>query len=771
MNGLRKYIIIALFAISGVQLSYAQLVKIEGPELGQFEVLNSLSYKDQKGNIYFLKNNALTLSASIHKYNGIFWVNSKPLPNIQNTLNLVHYDNQTFFTGERNGATFVNHWDGNSGTWKTDSCTFSLRKNTDSSAVLVEHDGKLYFFGSGFGTIAGVNHSGSAYFENGVWNSTPRGYPDFVEMAVSAFDTMYILGRNKITSNDLIYKYVNDVVADSLPEGSLIFRSGDNILFKDGPLFIRSEGGNYINYTDSLKNYGVQEVYAGDEYNGRIILHANVAGIDGLINLSNKRFVPLGRNKGARIHSNQYGDFVAPLELPLNKFYSLGRIMWESALIEGQVYLDEKRNCVFEDEDIPLKNQVVFLDTFVTTTDENGIYRLFVPEGTSGILRIDTPKYYTNLCDTLTINPVKKDSIYFKNVAFQSPSPKLDVDLQLVGGLVRQGQRAYYKASIKNVGSIISESRNFTLEYDERLSDFQSALSHSIVDNKVDFTVPVLQVQERAEIEFSLYVTETLLNIGDTLFHFCSIDTFNDADTLNNRDTLVEEVLAAFDPNRKECYPNGVVTKPMDVMNYTIRFQNTGTDTAINIFVVDTLERHLPIRKVKVLNTSHWSSYQKEKIIGNTIVWEFKNIMLPDSSKNFKESQGFITFKVDLLKDLELGDSIKNRAHIYFDYQKPVTTNYAKVEKGIEEEEEMDSLDHGKHNILVYPNPVTNTIKVSNKREEAISFNLYDACGRLVYKNQVMPNEIKEMDLDEMSLGLYFMRYDNGYIGKLVKTQ
>ena len=105
---------------------------------------------------------------------------------------------------------------------------------------------------------------------------------------------------------------------------------------------------------------------------------------------------------------------------------------------------------------------------------------------------------------------------------------------------------------------------------------------------------------------------------------------------------------------------------------------------------------------------------------------------------------------------------------VYFDYQKPVITNYAIVER---RENSEDNILLPEHNILVYPNPANSTIKVKNMRTENINFKIYDICGKLILDENIGAGVQRELSLDHVSLGMYIMRFDNGYIGKLVKVE
>ncbi|MEL6141911.1 MAG: hypothetical protein AAFU67_09865, partial [Bacteroidota bacterium] len=59
-------------------------------------------------------------------------------------------------------------------------------------------------------------------------------------------------------------------------------------------------------------------------------------------------------------------------------------------------------------------------------------------------------------------------------------------------------------------------------------------------------------------------------------------------------DRYCQETSAAYDPNDKQAIPNGVgpdhLTAPNGSFDYKIRFQNTGTDTAFTVVIIDTLD-------------------------------------------------------------------------------------------------------------------------------------------------------------------------------------
>ena len=137
-------------------------------------------------------------------------------------------------------------------------------------------------------------------------------------------------------------------------------------------------------------------------------------------------------------------------------------------------------------------------------------------------------------------------------------------------------------------------------------------------------------------------------------------------------------VTGSFDPNDKAVSPKGEgvaghITRADSILNYLIRFQNTGTDTAFTVVVLDTLDIDLDIRTLVPGASSH--PYDLNVLDGNILEFRFENIMLPDSNINEPLSHGFFLYDIHTKPDLPYFTSFENSAAIYFDFNEPVITN------------------------------------------------------------------------------------------------
>jgi len=137
------------------------------------------------------------------------------------------------------------------------------------------------------------------------------------------------------------------------------------------------------------------------------------------------------------------------------------------------------------------------------------------------------------------------------------------------------------------------------------------------------------------------------------------------------------ENTAAYDPNDKQAVPTGYGTahyvEPNTRLEYTIRFQNTGNDTAFTVVLRDTLSAWLDPATVRPGASSHPYSWDLSGT--GHLTFTFENILLPDTATNLEASQGFVQYTIWPKDSVPLESQVLNRAGIYFDFNPPIITN------------------------------------------------------------------------------------------------
>ncbi len=176
---------------------------------------------------------------------------------------------------------------------------------------------------------------------------------------------------------------------------------------------------------------------------------------------------------------------------------------------------------------------------------------------------------------------------------------------------------------------------------------------------------------------FNDYVQRAVESCGTEPFSLGFAGSSQYSDLSGFRDIFCEEIIGSFDPNDKGVMPRGVAAEkfvlPSQELEYRIRFQNTGNDTAFWVKLVDTIDMQiLDLSSIRTISGSHPYHFE---LIDNVASWTFENILLPDSTTDEQGSQGYVEFLIEQLPDNENGATIENFADIYFDNNVPVRTN------------------------------------------------------------------------------------------------
>lgn len=230
---------------------------------------------------------------------------------------------------------------------------------------------------------------------------------------------------------------------------------------------------------------------------------------------------------------------------------------------------------------------------------------------------------------------------------------------------------------------------------------------------------------------------------------------------LNNYDYACAEVIVAYDPNQKTAIPKGIGESHLTAANrpfqYTIEFQNTGTDTAFRVLLTDILSPHLDVNTFRPGFSSHPYSWEIRGL--DTLNVLFFPIALPDSNVNVAGSQGFFTFDIDQKPDLPDGTVIENTASIVFDFNPPIVTNTTFHTIG-ELVVNIDEPERGaKPRWKVFANPVkaSATFQAIGVLAGEKRFDLYDAAGRKVRAERFYGQEFL-FQRAGLAGGLYFFR-------------
>lgn len=335
--------------------------------------------------------------------------------------------------------------------------------------------------------------------------------------------------------------------------------------------------------------------------------------------------------------------------------------------------------------------------------------------------------------------------------------PDLEVVIIPIGP-ARPGFDAAYKIVYKNKGNQIL-SGNVTLAFDDSRIDFIAALPVATTQtaNNLEWAYNGLLPFESRSIKMEFNVnapTETpAVNNGDILNFTTSITPLaNDESPSDNAFTFNQTVVGPFDPNNITCIEGDVVS-PSEIGNYlhyVVNFENTGTAAAENVVVkLEINPDEFDISSLQIMDTSHDAFAQ---ITGNVVEFKFPNINLQPAGDPPVNGHGNILFKMKSDSALNVGDLVKNRANIFFDYNFPIETDAAET---VFESLKTDEFPNDA-SIVVYPNPTHDLLKISGSNTIQ-TVELYDVQGRILQIFKAGKTEA-QLDLSSHSKGIYFVK-------------
>ncbi len=254
-----------------------------------------------------------------------------------------------------------------------------------------------------------------------------------------------------------------------------------------------------------------------------------------------------------------------------------------------------------------------------------------------------------------------------------------------------------------------------------------------------------------------------MLTIGDTVHTRIRFTPFiGDYDTSNNHEIIIDTVRAGCDPNFIQVSPAGCLASGsiQNTLKYTVHFENTGNDTAHNIYIMDTLSNDIDLRTLEIVTASHRMNIATMDVAGyNVIKFDFPGIKLLDSSHH-GFCDGMVMYNIKTKAGLPLGANITNRAGIYFDINPVVMTNEVNNVIGCP----MYSLDIAEttgNKMQLYPNPAKDELIVKMSSTMNGTLEVTNQVGQVLMKQTVNSTQAK-VNIKTLPAGLYFITMKDG---------
>lgn len=431
----------------------------------------------------------------------------------------------------------------------------------------------------------------------------------------------------------------------------------------------------------------------------------------------------------------------------------------------GKVQFDSNGDgCNLSDPNI--KNIRFFIENtqaegFVSTGINND-YRILVPEGKNAIKpTIENFELFKISPDFIELDLPKDSILLNQNICVIPNILKSDISVRVIPLTdARPGEKVGYKIKLDNGGSV-SSSGMLTLYKPGKLNFLSSDISTSLI-SKDSITWQFENVKPFESKEFLVTFLANKPNdpepmdLGDTLLLTGVVRSQNDVNLNNNSHLLKQIVVNSFDPNDKICLEGNLLKQHNigEFIHYLIRFENLGNANAINVVVRDAIDTlALDINSIEFVDVSH-RNVKLRTHSKHILEFIFENINL---SYLDSLNDGYVLFKVKLKTNLGGGDSVVNKAEIYFDFNKPIITNeYLSV---VDQEVISSTDNHYKQLYNIFPNPTDGIVNITNIKSVK-NIRLIDLAGNSIYtiSDFIKEESLLTFGINKIPSGMYLIQ-------------
>jgi hypothetical protein len=438
--------------------------------------------------------------------------------------------------------------------------------------------------------------------------------------------------------------------------------------------------------------------------------------------------------------------------------------------ITGNIFSDLNSDGVQNNNDLPLNGKKLkeINSGRISFSQNDGSYKINVIDTGFFWVSSEPLNYYIS-------NPLNHNAFFpafdltdsLNDFAFQPLALINDLCITITPlGLFRAGMNGHYNISFVNVGTTTINFPTVIFYPDDSIYYVTSSIIPSLITpDSIMWNVGTLDPFQEAKIIVTVNVN-TGVSGGTTINSGVKIEPLaGDANVNCNTNFREVIVTASQDPNDilvdiDTLYSNQFPASPE--LNYLIRFQNTGNDTAFFVSILNPIDTSkLDINTFNLTSASHPVNINFIYHESN-LEFSFPGILLPDSIMDEKSSHGFVGYSIYPKSNLTVNDSIINYAAIYFDFNAPVITNIATTHivlpTFINENASTDQM-------VLYPNPANSTLNIETGNVSTLKSLLIisDVTGRTMLSKSYSPNSTKHnVDISSFASGVYIVQLKEG---------
>jgi uncharacterized repeat protein (TIGR01451 family) len=435
--------------------------------------------------------------------------------------------------------------------------------------------------------------------------------------------------------------------------------------------------------------------------------------------------------------------------------FTIGDLGPDCGTVNGSSWYDVDADCTHDGGEVPIPYSTLTIQPgdHHVITDGDGTFHYRIVNG-DYTLSQDDPTLVPICPVTQPVPFTMNNDVQTIDLANGSNEP-LDIVLYTAQGQARPGMTYGILAEMSNPSPQVSGPVTVTFTFDPLLSYVNaSPAPASVVGNTITWDVAAFGSFGSASVGANFEVP-VATPLGTPLSSTISVSNTLPESTLANNTTVENTiVVSSYDPNDKTARTSTAQSATQyfidqdEYIDYTIRFQNTGTAEAIDVIVTDTLTGDLDMSSFEQGVASHAFSVAFKP--GRVVQWTFAGINLPDSNANEAASHGSLGFRIKPVQPLLAGTMIHNTANIYFDQNPPVITEPSMLNAEFSTGEEQVQ---GQVQLSVYPNPVNSMLQITLPGD-AVSLRIRSGDGREVMSRSGLAG-VSTIDVQRLPSGVY----------------
>ncbi|SFB70802.1 Por secretion system C-terminal sorting domain-containing protein [Flexibacter flexilis DSM 6793] len=451
-------------------------------------------------------------------------------------------------------------------------------------------------------------------------------------------------------------------------------------------------------------------------------------------------------------------------ELPLcNVTVENGSYCYAFPSFKGQVFVDENNNGQKDETERVVSLAKLTLGNNISFTDENGFYQIYGDSIGSSTLYLDVPAYYTCAQPSYASTFAKYSDVVTKDFPLTPINQNIsDLNVSLNNITNAQiGQAMAFQIKVANAGT---KSKITHLQFTKSPLfnvDSASVAGYVIDADTIRWDLGTLNIFDTKTI--TLYGTiSATASTAELLVSSANVYA-NDLEENTPTDNYQQLILAISDTL---LYNYNAATKTIansnlanEYIDYSVHFQNISAETVSSVVIADTLDTRLLANTLVVTGSS---GNMTVTVRDNILYFELLNHSFPSYLTNQLQSQGLVSFKIKANPTLSSGDTIRNKAFIYLDYDTMLLTNQTQTIIT----SPTSIATSPKANWTVYPNPAKGNETLHITAPQNTDVRILSMEGRVIQTGKINDNKLL---INNLPKGLYLIESSNA--GQVMRTK